>query len=117
VRDGITLEMPIGRKWIHLSGEQAIITVSVQSGLNISESVILTNLNNDTDLVGTNFFSVILIRYSRKFVFRLRHNKTGKPKVLFSTQSVPFTLTLGQACVVVAQIAPSDCSIVLHFRT
>jgi len=28
----------------------------VQSGLNISESVILTNSNNDTDLAGTNFF-------------------------------------------------------------
>jgi len=28
----------------------------LQSGLNISESVILTNSNNDTDLVGTNFF-------------------------------------------------------------
>jgi len=28
----------------------------LQSGLNISESVILTNSNNDTDLVGTKFF-------------------------------------------------------------
>ena len=28
----------------------------LQSGLDISESVILTNSNNDTDLVGINFF-------------------------------------------------------------
>ena len=43
----------------------------VQSGLNISECVILTNSNNDTDLVEPIFFNVILIRYSGKFVFRL----------------------------------------------
>ena len=29
---------------------------NIQSRLNISESVILTNSNNDTDLVGTDFF-------------------------------------------------------------
>jgi hypothetical protein len=28
----------------------------VQSGLNTSESIILTNSNNDSDLVGTKFF-------------------------------------------------------------
>jgi len=32
------------------------MTLRVQSGLNISESVILTNSNNDADLVGTNVF-------------------------------------------------------------
>jgi len=35
---------------------ETAITIALQSGLNISESVILTNSNNDTDLVGTNFF-------------------------------------------------------------
>ena len=30
--------------------------IKIQSGLNISEFVILTNSKNDTDLVGTNFF-------------------------------------------------------------
>ena len=61
----------------------------IQSGLNISESVILTNSNNDTDLVGTNFFSVMLIRYSGKFVFRLRHNKTGNQKCYFLYNQYP----------------------------
>ena len=46
-----------------------------QSGLNISESLILTN--DDTDLVETNILGVILIRYNRIFVFRLRYNNTG----------------------------------------
>jgi len=38
-------------KELHVSEQK-----HVQSGLNISESVILTNSNNDADLVGTNFF-------------------------------------------------------------
>ena len=62
---------------------------SIQSGLNISESVILTNSNNDTCLVGTNFFSVILIRYSGKFLFRLRHNKTGNQMCYFLYNQYP----------------------------
>jgi len=37
--------------------------------------------------------------------------------VLFSIQSVPVTLTIGQSSVVVAPIALSDYSIVLHFCT
>jgi len=67
----------------------AMIRIVIQSGLNISESVILTNSNNDTDLVGTNFFSVILIRYSGKFVFRLRHNKTGNQRCYFLHNQYP----------------------------
>ena len=73
----------------------ALITVKkfkmlyIQSGLNISESVILTNSNNDTDLVGTNFFSVILIRYSGKFVFRLRHTKAGNQMCYFLYNQYP----------------------------
>jgi len=65
------------------------LTLNIQSGLNISESVIMTNSNNDADLVGTNFFSVILIRYSGKFVFRLRHNKTGNQRCYFLYNQYP----------------------------
>jgi len=61
----------------------------IQSGVNISESVILTNSNNDTDLVWTIFFNVILIRYSGKFVFRLRHNKTGNQRCYFLHNQYP----------------------------
>jgi len=61
----------------------------IQSGLNISESVILTISNNDTDLVGTNFFQCYLIRYSGKFVFQLRHNKTGNQTCYFLYNQYP----------------------------
>ena len=61
----------------------------LQSGLNISESVILTNSNNDAVLVGTFFFSVILIRYSGKFIFRLWHNKSGNQRCYFLYNQYP----------------------------
>ena len=64
-------------------------TKIIQSGINISESVILTNSNNDADLVGTNFYSVILIRYSGKFIFRLWHNNTGKQRCYFLYNQYP----------------------------
>jgi len=61
----------------------------IQSGLNISESVILTNSNNDTDLVGTNFFIDFLIRYSGKLVLRLWHKKTGNQTCYFRYNQYP----------------------------
>jgi len=67
-----------------------IYNMHIQSGLSTSESVILTNSNNNTDLVGI-FFSVILIRYNGKFVFWLQHNKTGNQT--FYTISTCYTDT------------------------
>ena len=40
----------------------------IQSGLNISESVILTNSDNDANLVGTNFFQ----RYFNPLLRKIR---------------------------------------------
>ena len=85
------------------------IQTTVQSGLNTSESVILTNSNNDTDLVRTICFSFSLICYNRKFVFQLRHNTTGNQTCYFLYIQYPLHWHM------VSQA--SDCSIILHFRT